>query len=297
MLIDRTHRPWIIATGVLLLIATAIYIPYSLTAVGGPSGGSAIGLTYGIIGFLLMIFATLLSLRKKFPVWRIGRAQTWMRGHLWLGLLSYPLILFHAGFALGGTLTNVLIWMFTFIIVSGILGAILQHFMPRLITQRVPMETIYDQIDNVQKQLLDEADGLIAQVAKAKAGRSIQIDPNASGILAVSTLIAVEEEPMEKLQSIYQERIRPFLVKRGDYGNPLYIRKNAKGMFARLRTMSPPAVKDILEDLENICEEKRDLDRQSRMHRILHGWLFVHIPISYAVIVLGLIHAVAALRY
>jgi hypothetical protein len=286
-----------IATGVLFLIALGVYIPYSLTTVGGPSGGSVIGLIYGITGFLLMLFATLLSLRKKFPVWRIGKAQTWMRGHLWLGLLSYPLILFHAGFSLGGTLTNVLIWILTTIIISGLFGAALQHIMPRLITQRVPMETIYDQIDNVQKQLLAEADGLVAQVAKAASRNSIQIDPNASGILSTTTLIAVEEEPLEKLKEIYGERIRPFLATRGDYRNPLYERKNAKGMFARLRTMTPPAVKEILDDIENICEEKRDLDRQSRMHRILHGWLFVHIPLSYAVIILGLIHAVAALRY
>lgn len=297
MLIDRTHKRWAIASGAVFLIALGVYIPYSIKSVGGPSGGSVIGLIYGILGFALMIFATLLSMRKKFPVWRIGKAQTWMRGHLWLGLLSYPLVLFHAGFSLGGSLTNVLVWLLTAIVISGLLGAALQHFMPRLITQRVPMETIYDQIDNVQKQLLSEADALIATVARAASSNTISIDPNASGILSTSTLIAVEEEPLEKLKSIYQERIRPYLAKRGDYSNALSLRKNAKGMFARLRTMTPPAVKEILDDLENICEEKRDLDRQSRMHRILHGWLFVHVPLSYALIVLGLIHAVAALRY
>ena len=37
-----------------------------------------------------MIFAGLLAARKKVPVWRLGRAQDWMRGHLWLGLLSLP---------------------------------------------------------------------------------------------------------------------------------------------------------------------------------------------------------------
>ena len=33
------------------------------------------------------------------------------------------------------------------------------------------------------------------------------------------------------------------------------------------------------------------------MHRLLHGWLLVHIPLSYALILLGAIHAVMALRY
>jgi hypothetical protein len=33
------------------------------------------------------------------------------------------------------------------------------------------------------------------------------------------------------------------------------------------------------------------------MHKLLHGWLLVHIPASYALLLLGAIHAVVALRY
>ena len=32
-----------------------------------------------------------------------------MRGHLWLGFLSFPIILLHGGFHFGGSLTRVLI--------------------------------------------------------------------------------------------------------------------------------------------------------------------------------------------
>jgi len=35
-----------------------------------------------------------------------------------------------------------------------------------------------------------------------------------------------------------------------------------------------------------ICEEKRQLDQQRRYHLVLHGWLLVHIPLSYAVLLL-----------
>ncbi len=107
MRIDRTHRAWLIASLIILGVATAIYVVYAASSPAGPSGGSAIGLTFGIVGSLCMIFAGLLAARKKVPVWRLGRAQTWMRGHLWLGLLSLPLILFHGGFRFGGPLTSV----------------------------------------------------------------------------------------------------------------------------------------------------------------------------------------------
>ncbi|PYN69484.1 MAG: hypothetical protein DMD90_02765, partial [Candidatus Rokuibacteriota bacterium] len=74
----------------------------------------------------------LLGARRKVPTWRLGRATTWMKGHLWLGLLSYLLILYHSGLAWGGTLTLVLMLLFTIVIASGIYGVLLQQFMPRL---------------------------------------------------------------------------------------------------------------------------------------------------------------------
>jgi hypothetical protein len=298
MRIDATHKPWAIGTGVALVLSLLAYVTYVRLSMGRPSGSSAMGLIFGSIGFGLMIFATLLSLRKRFPVWRIGRAQTWMRGHLWLGLLSYPIILFHGGFSWGGPLTSAMMWIFTFVIVSGLFGAALQHFMPRLITQRAPFETIYDQIDRVQGQLLAEADDLISSVDDVAAKLGLYVAARSpAGANAVVQATTTPEMALAELRSVYGESIRPYLGQRGAYSHALNSRKNAKAMFARLRKLTPEELRDVVDDLENICEEKRDLDRQSRMHRVLHGWLFVHVPLSFALVVMGLIHAVWALRF
>src|SRR5215831_9319361 len=98
MLIDASHRRWIIAFLVLLSLSTAFYVVYAVRAVPGPRGGSRPGLAYGAAGLTLVFFAGALGLRRRVPTWRIGRGTTWMKGHLWLGLLSYALILFHSGF-------------------------------------------------------------------------------------------------------------------------------------------------------------------------------------------------------
>src|SRR5713101_1701534 len=129
MIIDQSHRPWSIASAVTLALALIAYIPYALGPVR-PSGGSALGLIYGIAGFGAMAVVTLLALRKKFPIWRIGRTQSWMRAHLWLGALSLPLILLHAGFLFGHGLTSVLMGLFVIVYASGVFGAWLQHTMP-----------------------------------------------------------------------------------------------------------------------------------------------------------------------
>src|SRR5215470_9998014 len=140
MLIDRSHRTWIVVCVLVLVVSLVIYVPYVRHALNGPSGGSVVGLTFGIAGSILMVFAGVLGARRKVPMWQIGRATFWMRGHIWLGLLSYPLILFHGGFGLGGPLTMVLMVLFTVVIVSGILGVLLQQVMPRFMLTRVPLE-------------------------------------------------------------------------------------------------------------------------------------------------------------
>src|SRR5271154_3236149 len=103
MRIDHTHKGWLIASLAIFGISALLYGIYRVPAQGGAvseksMGGTALGLAFGSIGLAFMIFAALLGARKKVPVWRVGRAQTWMRGHLWLGLLSLPLALFHSGF-------------------------------------------------------------------------------------------------------------------------------------------------------------------------------------------------------
>ena len=96
--------------------------------------------------------------RKKLPIWRVGRAQTWMRGHLWLGLLSFPLILFHAGFAFGGLAdAGDDVDCSSSSSSAGWLARRCSTCLPRLMFERVPMETIYEQIPHVRAQLLAEA--------------------------------------------------------------------------------------------------------------------------------------------
>src|SRR5580704_13587409 len=146
MRMDATQRGWAFGSLLILIVSGVVYAPYAMTAPTGPRGGSPIGLAFGILGFAFMLFAALLGARKRVPTWRLGRAQTWMRGHLWLGFLSLPLILFHCGFRWRGPLASVLMILLFITVGSGIAGAAIQHFMPEFMTRAVPMETIYEEI-------------------------------------------------------------------------------------------------------------------------------------------------------
>jgi hypothetical protein len=263
VIIDRTHRPWAFATLILFVFAAIAYVVFAIESPTGPRGGSAIGLVFGIAGYALMLYAGLLGARKKVPVWRLGRAQTWMRGHLWLGLLSFPFILFHAGFAFRGPLTAVLMLLLFIVILSGIFGAALQHYLPGILTTRVPMETIYEEIPHVRAQLREEADQLAGSVA----------------------MIEVQHDHKVRFQQAYVSTIRP------------HLEQPQPDMFQSLRLAFPAELHGLLDDLEDICEEQRQLNRQAGLYRWLHAWLLVHVPLSVALLVLGGVHAVMALRY
>lgn len=303
---DETHRKWFIGSLAGLLIAAVIYIPYSRTTPQGANGGTAAGLAYGSIASAFMLFAGLLGARKKVPIWRVGRAQAWMRAHLWLGFISFPLIFFHSGFRFGVGLTRALMWLFVVVFVSGIVGAILQHFMPRLTTQRIPLETIYEQIGRVRSLLVAEAQTLVAEASSALAGnvsqateqqRAASASAGTIGGLTVASGLQVDEGASDQLQEFFRREMQPYIAHSGSMGMALADRNRSQSMFQQLRLLLPPNLHPSVDDLENICEEKRELDQQTQYHRILHAWLLVHIPASYALLLLGAAHAVMALRY
>jgi hypothetical protein len=311
MLIDSGHRRWIVATILILVVATAFYVPYVRAALNGPSGGSVHGLVYGIVGFTFMIFAGLLGARRRVPTWRIGRGTLWMRGHIWLGLVSFPLILLHGGFALGGALTTVLMILFVVVWVSGIVGVILQQTLPRLMLTRVPLETVYEQIDSVVGQLLEESDTLVtaacgplpvashaaADERRAGGGRAAAPhgQPRSSPRARPVALAPVPES--RALRETYLRDIRPFLDPRDTPNGVLGTSGRAATLFRNLRTTLPAVLQDTVSELEGICDERRQLADQKRLHHVLHGWLLVHVPLSMALLLLGAVHAVMALRY
>jgi hypothetical protein len=326
MRIDRTHRAWACASLVMLVVSAIAYVIYALNAPQGPRGGSAIGLFFGIIGFAFMIFAALFGARKRVPTWRVGRAQAWMRGHLWLGLLTLPMILFHSGFHFGGTLTGLLMWLLIISVASGVFGAALQHYIPPRMTGDVPLETIYDEIGHVRLLLCEEADRAVEAVCGnlGLAKSSVEESQRAGGFTALrplsatsvslrtsaavsagasaavasaSEIILLSPDESASLRSFYLKEMRPFLEYPGKHAERFADEATAASAFAGLRTLLPAPAHASLTDLEDICSEARQLTRQERLHRWLHGWLLVHIPLSLALILLGAVHAVMALRF
>src|SRR5262249_29391917 len=172
------------------VISVALYIWLSHAQPDGLTGGSQVGLAYGIAGGLLILFAWLLTALRYVPSWWwIGSRTTWLRGHIWMGLLSGVLILCHSGGRFGGPFEQVLYLVLGLTILTGVVGWILQHFLPRLLTQRIAVEVPYDQIPVTCQKLRGEADQLMKKVTSSK----------------------VPTDTQQMIGQWYEEVVRPFL--------------------------------------------------------------------------------------
>ena len=292
MLIDRTQTRWAVVTIVLGAIATLAYLWDAPRHLNGPGGSTAMGITLGAAALLLMIFCAALSLKRRVPHWRIGKAKTWLRAHVWLGLLTVLLVALHSAFRTGGPLTTWLWLLLGFVTLSGLFGVMLQQFIPRLLLHSVPGETLYQQlgrqlenIHTLAEQVVMEAAGTLEppKTAVLDPGRPFTLaDPESAGAA-------------EPLARFYRDYLRDYLE-----GNPrsqLMQKTRAASLFAALRTMTPPRLHDAVDELAALCARRRELLRQRRMMIVLYAWLLVHVPASWALLLLAIVHAVVALRW
>lgn len=299
MRINSDHTGWAVATIAMATAAAGFYAYVASSTPYAPSGGSWPGLLFGITGTGCMVLAGLLAARKKWSTRRLGSALLWMKMHVWLGLLAVPLILFHSGFRWGGPLTATMMVLFYVVIASGIFGLILQQFIPALMTARVPFETVRSQIDYVIDGLVVDAYEIVASIAGAipeaieeqarLAAEEAQQQQRPSNWKQITRQRPATEPHAlaAELRAFYLEDLQPY-VRDASGRQPPDVRRFM---------IQAPEYRGKLEKLQQICDESRQLRVQARLHAILHNWLFVHAPLSFALFVLTAFHIYFALQY
>jgi hypothetical protein len=266
----------------LVAVATGFYVPYANSAVYGATGNSIIGLLFGIAGTLAMIFAGLLAARKRIVSRKLGSISWWLKGHLWIGLVSVPLIFFHTGFRFGGLLEQLTMWCFLTVIISGVIGQILQHVTPRFMKTAAPQQAIFEQLEVAINALKKSADAQVLSLYDT---------------LFVNVQDEDAESPNDFLRAFYLRHVRTFLQIDIDPNSSLLNATQAEGIFATIREGIPRKMVPIAVELESICNERRQLISQNKLQWIMHGWTLIHIPLSMSLLILTLIHIVMSLYF
>ena len=282
MLINRGHSAWCVTSLGLVAVATGLYIPYANNADYGATGNSITGLLFGIAGTIAMIFAGLLAARKRIVSKKLGAISWWLKGHLWVGLVSVPLIFFHSGFRFGGLLEQLTMWCFLTVIISGVIGQILQHVTPRFMKTAAPQQAIFEQLEVAINSLKKSADAQVLGVYD-----TLFVDVQHDGA----------ESPDDFLRAFYLRHVRTFLQIEVDPNSSLFNATQAEGIFATIREGIPHSMVPVALELESICNERRQLISQNKLQWIMHGWTLIHIPLSMSLLVLTLVHVVMSLYF
>jgi len=297
VILDRSHVPWAIgASAAVLTLGVFRTSRHGLTPMGY-APGSPEGIFLGVVAAVLMIVGVLLSVRRLVPSWRLGSAEIWLKAHIWLSLAACPVVLLHTGFALGGgPLTRVLMGLLALVTVSGLIGLVFQRLLPQAMTMSCPLETIYEQIEAILADMkekarvsLEQRVGPLELVQVAFATATYVATPAPSSTQGSGQSVAALP-----LVDFYVNQVRPFLE-----GQPSILRRedNWSASFDKVRTVIPPEFHPCVDSLQALCEERRQLLLQTRLHAWLHGWLFVHVPLSVILVILAWIHGLVSIRY
>ena len=314
--------PWILAIVVLAVAAVGFYLAEYLAAGQLPGGSSRTGFVCGVIAGAIVVFELLLWPRRRVRSWRLGSAQAWLRAHVWLGLLALPLALLHARLLfIGGWLNWALITLFLAVIFSGIWGLVVQQWIPGWMLERVPAETIYEQIDHVAAQHCRDAARLVRGMCVAVPGERAgdegaehdgagDTDPDEHAVITgLRSMTGIQGKVLQvvplhtvipgtaAISRMFADEVRPYLLAGRRSGSGLASPPTATRLFAALRASSPTEAAVVIDHLERACDIRRQFDLQARLHGWLHGWLLVHVPLSVALGVLLVIHVPVALWY
>ena len=306
MIIDRTHIKWGTLTAVATCILGIIYMSviekgeisnesgFTRSHLFDSVGSTPLGLTYGIIAFLIFIFAGLLAWRRKNPALRVGRLVHWLKAHIWLSILTIPLILMHSGFHFGGPMTSTLMWLYIIVMASGFLGLGLQNIIPKMMKDKFPDEVVFEQIPFLRERIAERVKEIKEEIVNPKPVKKKPVKAGEGGAEENDEEEAPAPLPQALINFIDQDAT-PYLESTNCKGQSMNSQPLADEIIRSVRVQTDENWHSTLANIQELIDERRLLDKQAHYQHILHGWLIVHGPISFVLIAITIWHIVVTL--
>jgi len=235
-------------------------------------GGTSLGLIYGFSALFLMFFLIYFGIRKRAYRSRFGTLQEWLHAHIWLGLFSFLVIVAHTGFRFQDKIAVALFVVISLVIATGIFGAVLYKTVPRELTEI--------QSNLTGQEISDQLNQLSKSMARLASGKS---------------------SPFQRIYySLQREALPGFLA-----GWKLVFtggrRSDKAGDWTGLVGMVEKSEQDELRQLLVASRQQKELHLrlvyQQRYRNILDFWLYMHLPLSVAMIVLIVAHVFGVFYY
>ena len=215
-----------------------------------------------------MFVLTIYNVRKKLPFLPLGKSETWLQIHIYLGFFTTLLFLIHLRFRMPhGWFEITLAWLFVLVSGSGMVGLFFSRVLPRRLATRGG-EVIFEKIPALRHALKTGAENL------------------ALGADAKSLVIA----------EFYTKRLAPFFA--GPKNFWLHLAESRRPVSALLaeledlRRFANDIERVKIEKLIALVRQKDGLDYHRALQLALKLWLFVHIPLTYGLMIFTVLHIV-----
>ena len=254
----------------LALLAAAL-AAYLWEGAGGrfQHGGSALGVTLGAAAAALVVWLLLFAVRKRAYRSTLGSLEGWLHAHVWLGLLAAVLVLLHTGFRFEDRVAVAAFLLLLAVVATGLVGALLYQTLPRRLSGVESNLTGAD--------ISTDLNRMAASMARLASGRSADFQRIHRALLAEST--------PRRLAGWRLLFSRPQPVAGG---------KAWEALLGRVE----PAEREDLRRLLVFARQHKELHQrlavQQRYRNLLDAWLYLHVPLSLALLVLLAAHVVAA---
>ncbi len=215
-----------------------------------------------------MFVLTIYNVRKKLPFLPLGKSETWLQIHIYLGFFTTLLFLIHLNFRPPqGWLEILLAWLFVLVSGSGMVGLFFSRVLPRRLATRGG-EVIFEKIPALRQAL-------------KTAAESLALGPEAKS---------------EVIAEFYTRRLAPFFSGPKNFWKHLAeSRREVNELLAELtdlRRFADDTEKSKLEQLIALVRQKDGLDYHRALQLALKLWLFVHIPLTYGLLIFTALHIV-----
>ena len=262
---------WVSASLTVLLIASYLFYRHRMT----PSGGTLVGMAYGVVGLFLIAFLLFQAVRKRWYRCPYGKNEHWVNLHVHAGLLAVLLIGLHAGFRFQDPSATLAAALLGGVALSGTIGAFLYAILPRrlhAIEGGLTPEETSEQINDLARKMRALVQGKSQSLHRV--------------------FRALSEAHMPNAWQGWRTLLGP--------GDPLFNRKDKTPLAEQMQGV-PSDEQRVLDQMILLDRQWKQMQTQfeqrMRLKNLLVCWLYLHVPLSAALVVAILFHLLIVAYY
>ena len=288
----RSRYLW--ASVVLVLGSVIAYIAHDPG--GPPNGGTWLGYTLGTISALLIVWLMFFGVRKRRYLQNIGTLRGWLSAHIYLGTTLILLVLLHAGFQIGWNVHTFAFLLMLLVIFSGFFGLYAYLRYPSMMTRNresATRDAMLEEVAEIDQNALALADGIDPKI-HAIVLRSIENTRLGGGVWTQLRARDGSDLALDGLHKALAAREK----------NKEMSTMEMPTMFAMVDFLAGRATDkqgEAMRKLIDFISRKKALAtkvaRDIQFQALMEIWLYIHVPISFALLAALIAHIVSSFFY